>query len=105
MHCWKKKVYELTTQIPRGYVTTYKSIADAVGRPKACRAVGMVLKSNPHPIDIPCHRVVRSNGKIGGYRYGIRKKRELLQSEGVQFVNSTTVSPQCIVTLLACSKK
>ena len=77
-------VLEFTSKIPKGKVTTYKELARAIGKPKAWRAVANALATNPHPIRIPCHRVVRSDGNIGGYELGTKKKIELLRSEGVE---------------------
>lgn len=76
-----KKVYKIVLNIPLGQVRTYKWVADKAGRPKAARAVGQALKHNPYPIIIPCHRVVPSNGKIGGYALGPKKKKMLLDLE------------------------
>lgn len=76
-------VYSATRRIPRGKVSTYVLIARAIGRPRAVRAVGNALHQNPCPGPTPCHRVVRSNGELGGYVYGRRRKRQLLESEGV----------------------
>lgn len=84
MQEFQRRVLELTAKIPRGKVTTYKQIAIAVGKPKAYRAVAQALAKNPYPIKIPCHRVVRSNGNIGGYAEGIEKKIKLLKQEGVE---------------------
>jgi methylated-DNA-[protein]-cysteine S-methyltransferase len=81
---FQDKVLKLVSKVPRGKVTTYKELARAVGRPKAWRAVANALASNPHPIKIPCHRVVRSDGGIGGYKLGSRKKAELLVAEGIE---------------------
>lgn len=80
-----QKVYELTRQIPRGRVSTYGAIARTLGRPDAARAVGRILSANPQPIVVPCHRVVYSNGKLGGYTggKGTATKIELLTQEGV----------------------
>lgn len=71
--------------IPRGAVTTYSRIAVHLGRPKAARAVGTALASNPFPIIIPCHRAIRSDGTPGGYQGGPEMKRRLLEMEGIQF--------------------
>ncbi|MGC9099225.1 MAG: methylated-DNA--[protein]-cysteine S-methyltransferase [Candidatus Micrarchaeia archaeon] len=69
-------------KIPKGETRSYKEIAKSVGRPFAYRAVGNALKKNPMPIIIPCHRVVRSDGKLGGYSFGGEaKKRDLLERE------------------------
>ena len=80
----KKEVYRIISQIPRGRVSTYLEVAKALGDPVAARWVGKALKENPHPIVVPCHRVVMSSGKIGGYSGGVEKKIELLVSEGVR---------------------
>lgn len=77
-----KKVLELAGGIPYGRVTTYGEIARAVGSPKASRAVGNVLHMNHDP-QIPCHRVVKGNGGVGGYNRGIDEKIALLMGEGV----------------------
>lgn len=84
MREFQHRVLELTAKIPRGKVTTYKQIALAMGKPKAYRAVAMALAKNPHPIKIPCHRVIKSDGNIGGYAGGIEKKKNLLVHEGVE---------------------
>ncbi len=84
---FKERVWEIVKKVPRGRVTTYKEIAKALGNKKACRAVALALKMNPKPIEIPCHRVVRSDGSIGGYSLGVDKKIELLKGEGVRIEN------------------
>ena len=71
-------------RIPRGRVATYASIAEALGRPKAARAVGRAMARNPLPILIPCHRVVRYDLSLGGYSLGEAAKRALLEAEGVR---------------------
>lgn len=83
------KVYRLLTQIPKGRVTTYKSIAHAL-HTKAYRAIGQILKKNPDAPIAPCYRVVKSDGTIGGYMgaessVSCRRKKEILKSEGVEF--------------------
>ena len=85
------KVFELTSQIPRGRVSTYAAIASALNS-GGYRAVGQILKRNPTPIDVPCHRVVKSDGSIGGYggASGFSKKIELLKSEGLK-IDGTTI--------------
>src|SRR5918995_5139510 len=80
-------VYELLRKIPAGKVTTYGDLAKALGNPSASRIVGRILGENPNPIKVPCHRVVMSNGRVGGYAYGTAKKRQLLENEGVSFTN------------------
>lgn len=70
--------------IPRGLVSTYGLIAGAVGRPSGARAVGGALSGNPFPLLIPCHRAVRSDGRLGGFQGGLAMKRALLAYEGVE---------------------
>ena len=77
-------VYEIVKKIPKGKVLTYQKVAERVDRPKAWRAVGNILAKNKNP-NIPCHRVIRADGKIGGYNKGARKKIELLRKEGYSF--------------------
>jgi methylated-DNA-[protein]-cysteine S-methyltransferase len=80
-------VYILLSKIPPGKVSTYGDIAKALGQPKAARAIGRIIANNPNPISIPCHRVVKSNGEIGGFAYGEQRKREILEKEGIKFQN------------------
>lgn len=75
------RVWEALRAIPRGETRSYSDIARAVGRPKAVRAVGSACATNPTPIVVPCHRVVREDGTLGGYRYGLDRKRALLERE------------------------
>lgn len=78
----KNKVFKIVKQIPRGSVLTYKKVAEKIGKPKAYRAVGNILNKNIN-LKIPCHRVVRSDRKIGGYNRGVGRKESLLKKEGV----------------------
>lgn len=84
-------VYALTSMIPRGMVGTYGEIAKALGKPKVSRLVGRYLHLNPHAPNVPCHRVVHSDGRIGGYATGAKKKEEMLLSEGVKVRNNLVV--------------
>lgn len=77
---FREKVYEYVKTIPKGETRTYKEVAFSVGSPKSARAVGNVLNKNYNK-DIPCHRVVRSDGKTGGYNRGSKKKALLLEQE------------------------
>ena len=79
------QVWEEIKKIPRGETRSYKQIAEAIGQPKSVRAVANACGKNPYPIIIPCHRVVKSDGSLGGYsgKGGINKKRELLKKEQV----------------------
>ena len=83
----KQSVYTLLNKIPKGKVTTYKALAQALNS-KAYRAIGQILKQNPNAPIVPCHRVVQSDGKLGGYALGIKKKIELLKKEGVNIENN-----------------
>ena len=80
-----QEVYDLLLAIPLGKVSTYGDIANALGHPNAARLIGNILKKNPNPIHVPCHRIVKSNGKLGGYMYGISMKKQLLREEGIKF--------------------
>jgi methylated-DNA-[protein]-cysteine S-methyltransferase len=80
-------VYNLLLKIPAGKVSTYGDLAKALGNPLASREIGRILGRNPNPIRVPCHRIVMSDGKVGGYSYGSDRKRELLEKEGISFGN------------------
>jgi|TARA_B110000438_G_C15377223_1_gene463166 methylated-DNA-[protein]-cysteine S-methyltransferase len=77
------KVWNYLKKIPKGKVKTYLEVAKAIGKPKAFRAVANAIGKNPYPPKIPCHRVIRSDGSLGGYsgKGGISEKRRLLNSE------------------------
>src|SRR6266404_8395277 len=81
------KVYVLTKKIPRGKVATYGQLARLAGSPGAARAVGMCMKTNPHPEIVPCYKVVASDGNLTGYSAGegIATKKEKLLQDGVIF--------------------
>jgi methylated-DNA-[protein]-cysteine S-methyltransferase len=76
-----KRVYKIVSRIPLGEVRTYKWVALKAGNPGAYRAVGQVLKNNPYPLIIPCHRVINSDNKLGGYMFGARRKKSILGLE------------------------
>lgn len=83
MKTFKESVQLVVRNIPKGSVMTYKQVAEAAGRPRASRAVANIMAANYDPL-IPCHRVIRSDGGLGGYnRGGESKKRQILMSEGV----------------------
>lgn len=82
---FENKVLKTVTKIPRRKVTTYKLLAKAIGQATAVRAVANALSKNPWLVKIPCHRVVRSDGRLGGYRLGLKKKLLLLKKEGIKF--------------------
>lgn len=79
---FQRNVLQAAGRIPAGVVWTYQQMAKALGKPKASRAVGQALAHNPIPIVIPCHRVVRTGGGLGGYIGGLERKRYLLDLEG-----------------------
>jgi AraC family transcriptional regulator of adaptative response/methylated-DNA-[protein]-cysteine methyltransferase len=78
---FQRRVWEYLQTIPYGSTRSYSDVADAIGHPKATRAVARACASNRIAVAIPCHRVVRSNGALGGYRWGLRRKQELLDLE------------------------
>ena len=80
------RVWNELKKIPKGETRTYKEIADLIGKPTAARAVANACGKNPYPITIPCHRVIRSDGGLGGYsgEGGIEKKKLLLKNEKIQ---------------------
>jgi methylated-DNA-[protein]-cysteine S-methyltransferase len=84
-----QQVYELTKKIPRGRVATYRSIAQALQQPGASRAVGNALNKNPYAPQVPCHRVIRSDGSVGGFASGPQKKIRLLKREGLVIKHQT----------------
>jgi O-6-methylguanine DNA methyltransferase len=75
------RVLQVTSKIPLGQTRSYKWVARVMGKPKALRAVGQALKKNPFPLIIPCHRVIREDGSLGGYSGGKKTKRLLLKLE------------------------
>jgi methylated-DNA-[protein]-cysteine S-methyltransferase len=81
MKNFSEKVYSVVKKIPKGEIMTYKEVAKQAGRPLAFRAVGNILNKN-HDRDIPCHRVIRSDGKLGGYNQGASLKEKILKKEG-----------------------
>jgi len=87
---FKEKVFNIVKKIPRGKVLTFKKVAKLSGHPRAWRAVGNVLNKNKN-LKIPCHRVIRSDGKIGGYKNGVKKKISLLKKEGLIIKNKRVI--------------
>ena len=75
---FEEKVWLITTQIPFGQVRSYAWVAKKIGNPKAVRAVGQALKKNPYPLIVPCHRVIKSDGSLGGYAGGQKMKKDLI---------------------------
>ena len=81
------KVYKQLSKVPKGKVTTYGELAKAVGLKNGQRAIGRIMNKNPYPVIIPCHRVIKSDGKIGGYAYGEKSKTKMLDREGIKIQN------------------
>lgn len=81
MKNFREKVFAVVKKIPRGAMMTYKEVATRAGVPNASRAVGNILGTN-YLASIPCHRVIRSDGTLGGYNRGMKKKRRILKKEG-----------------------
>ena len=82
---FQQKVWKYLIKIPYGSVKSYLDVAKAIGKPKAVRAVASAIGKNPYSPRIPCHRVIKSNGSIGGYsgKGGVKTKRILLKREGI----------------------
>ena len=83
---FQNRVWNEIDKIPRGEVVTYRQIAKNIGNPKSARAVANACGANPNPIKTPCHRVICSNGNLGGYSGsgGVKQKKDLLRKEGVK---------------------
>jgi len=88
---FNERVWQLTKRIPKGRVTTYRILAAKL-RTKAYRAVGNALNKNPYSPRVPCHRIVRSDGGVGGFARGTRKKIEMLEKEGIKIKRNKIVS-------------
>lgn len=88
---FEKKVLALLKKVPRGKVTTYARLARRAGSPLAARAVGNAMHKNPDAPKVPCHRVVKSDGTLGGYAGGHARKISLLKKEGVLLKNGKVV--------------
>lgn len=95
LSAFSRKVFKATCKIPRGKVATYSGLAAKAGSSHAARAVGTALANNPFPLVIPCHRVVRTDGSLGGFGGGIRMKQELLAGEGVVSDGRGRVAAKC----------
>ena len=79
---FQERTFEVVSRIPKGKVLSYQAVAKLAGKPRAFRAVGNILNKN-RSLQVPCHRVIRSNGQVGGYNKGIKKKIALLKKEGI----------------------
>jgi len=86
----EEKIYKKLLQVPSGYVTTYGELAKAINLKNGQRVIGQIMKKNPFPVIVPCHRVVKSDGTIGGYAYGVDIKKNMLTKEGLK-INSNKI--------------
>jgi len=84
----KEKIYSKLLDVPPGYVTTYGDLAKAINLKNGQRVVGQIMKKNPFPVIVPCHRVVKSDGTVGGYAYGTERKKYMLFKEGLKINNN-----------------
>ena len=97
MTSFQTQCYEALKQVPSGKVISYSGLAEMVGRPKAHRAVGNAMNKNPFAPQVPCHRVVKSNGDLGGFGGGSRLKIKRLQEEGVKVLDNKIVDFESIL--------
>ena len=79
----EEKIYKKLLTVPHGKITTYNELSKSIGLENGQRLVGQIMKKNPLPVIIPCHRVIKSNGDIGGYLFGIDIKKNMLRKEGI----------------------
>jgi methylated-DNA-[protein]-cysteine S-methyltransferase len=96
-HAFQRKVLHKLQAVPRGAVISYQALGAAAGTPNGARAVGNALHDNPLPIYVPCHRVISSDGRIGGYGGGAARKLQLLRSEGFAVDNAAARIPDNVV--------
>ena len=83
---FNERCYEKLSKLPKGKVTTYKALAESL-KTRAYLAVGNAMNNNPYAPKVPCHRVVKANGEIGGFASGTKKKTAMLDSEGIKIVD------------------
>jgi len=81
---FQQKVFRVVSTIPQGKTRSYAWVAKKIGHPQAYRAVGSALNKNPYVGKVPCHRVIKSDGTIGGFSKGLTAKKRLLQKEGIR---------------------
>lgn len=99
---FNEKCYSILVSVPKGKITTYKNIARAIGG-KGYRAVGNAMNKNPYAPKVPCHRVVKSNGEIGGFAFGSKNKIEMLKKEGIEIVNEKVDLEKYLFKLPTCN--
>ena len=97
MTSFQSQCYEALKTIPSGNVISYGGLAGMIGRPHAHRAVGSAMNKNPFAPTVPCHRVVKSNGELGGFADDISIKIKRLQKEGVHVLNNRIVNFQSVL--------
>ena len=90
------RVYKKLLEVTKGKVTTYSELAKAVGLKNGQRTIGRIMSKNPYPAIVPCHRVILSNGKIGGYMWGEKVKKNMLSKEGVKIGNGKILDSKVI---------
>ena len=83
----EEKVYKKLLEVPKGKITTYRELAKAIGLKNGQRVIGKIMNKNPYPVIIPCHRVIKSDGKIGGFAWGEKVKAKMLSNEGIKIGN------------------
>ena len=88
---FESRVYAALRKVPKGKVVTYADLAKAVACAGGARAVGNAMNKNPYAPEVPCHRVVRSDGRIGGFAHGEKKKALMLESEGLEIKDGRIV--------------
>ncbi len=94
---FQSECYEALKKVPSGKVISYAGLAEMIGRPNAQRAVGSAMNKNPYAPKVPCHRVVKSNGEIGGFADDINVKIKRLHKEGVEVLNNKVVNFKSIL--------
>ena len=94
---FQSECYEALKKVPKGKVSTYAGLAREIGKPKAHRAVGNAMNKNPFAPKVPCHRVVKSNGELGGFADDINVKIKRLHEEGVDVLNNKIVNFKSIL--------
>ena len=97
MTSFQSQCYEALKKVPSGRVISYGGLAEMIGRPYAHRAVGSAMNKNPFAPIVPCHRVVKSNGELGGFSGDINLKIKRLQEEGVKVSNNKIVNFQSVL--------
>ena len=93
----EEKVYKKLLEVPPGKVTTYGELAKAVGLKNGQRVIGKIMNKNPYPVIVPCHRVVKSDGNVGGYAWGEKIKTNMLTKEGIKIKNRKILSMEEII--------